>query len=162
MRHILAALLITCGGCATAAPEASPSSNAAAEAEVREVLDVVFDAMRAGDSAAIRAVIHPEARLMSVPAGVADPVVRTTAFTDFIDAVGTPHTEVWDERIWDVVVNVDGPLATAFMQYAFHIDDDLSHCGVNAMQFYRSAEGWKIIHVTDTRRRDGCDPPAGG
>ncbi|TAK42505.1 MAG: hypothetical protein EPO28_07185 [Saprospiraceae bacterium] len=33
----------------------------------------------------------------------------------------------------------------------------MSHCGVNAIQLFKSAEGgWKIIHITDTRRREGC------
>lgn len=61
-------------------------------------------------------------------------------------------------RIWDVEIQVDGPLATAWVPYVFYVGDQLSHCGVNAFQFAELESGWKIIQVTDTRRR-ACDVP---
>ena len=73
--------------------------------------------------------------------------------------MGTPHDEVWDERIWDVVIHIDDNLASAWMNYAFILGDTLSHCGVNSMQFVRTAEGWKAVYLVDTRRRTGCEVP---
>ena len=80
--------------------------------------------------------------------------------------VGTPHTEVYDERISDVQIRVDGNFATAWMNYTFYVvsngTDQLSHCGVNAFHFFRGTDGWKITQITDTRRREGCPAlPAG-
>ena len=76
-------------------------------------------------------------------------------------AVGSPHDVVWDERIWDVRIDVRDNLAAAWMDYAFFAGDQFSHCGVNAMQFARNADGeWKLIHLADTRRApDACDLP---
>lgn len=177
MYRSLAALLFVSAACApagapasapasasvgrTAAPAMSGSPTTESEREVIAVLVQMFDAMRAGDSATLGALFHPDARLMSVSGEGASARVGSIPVEEFVAAVGSPHEEVWDERIWDVRVEVDGPLAAAWMQYAFHLDDRLSHCGVNAVQLARSATGWKVIHVADTRRRSACVVPPG-
>lgn len=53
---------------------------------------------------------------------------------------------------------MDGPLATAWTPYAFYLGDTLSHCGTNAFQLAKLKDDWKIIQITDTRRKD-CDVP---
>jgi hypothetical protein len=140
-----------------------PSRALAQEDEETAVMDVVgalFDAMRAGDSAAMRATLHPSAT--AATASVRDGVptlTRETSLDGFVQAVGTPHDEVWDERIWDPEVKVDGLLATAWMNYAFFAGDTFSHCGVDAFQLFKGADGWKIFHIADTRRREACEMP---
>jgi hypothetical protein len=133
----------------------APSSLAAQSGEaaaVRAVVDAVFDGMRAGDSTAVRTVMHPEARLMTTGTRDGKPVLESSPIDRFIASIGAPHDEPYDERISDVVIQVDDNLATAWMNYAFHVGDRLSHCGVNAFQFFKSEAGWKIIQITDTRR----------
>ena len=129
------------------------------EAAVRAVVDRLFDAMRAGDSTAVRAVFHPRTRLISVSEIEGQPAFELLEDMDgFVTAVGTPHDEVWDERIWDVEVRIDGRLATVWADYAFYIGDRLSHCGVDAFQLFKDVDGWKIFEIADTRRREGCEP----
>jgi hypothetical protein len=70
--------------------------------------------------------------------------------------VGTPHDEVWDERVLSEKVEIDGPLASVWTEYAFYAGDEFSHCGIDAFQVAQTPEGWRIIALTDTRRRDGC------
>jgi hypothetical protein len=158
MRRIPAGILLLVAACTPAPPPAPPPAPVVVhdEADVLAVIDRLFDAMRAGDSATVRAVFHPAATLMTIPSAGGAPILRTSEVDDFIDAVGSVREEVWDERTWEPVVHVDGHLATAWMQYAFHVDEQLSHCGVNAFHLFRSAEGWRIIHIADTRRREGC------
>jgi len=125
---------------------------------VRATIDALFDGMRAGDSSAVRAVFHENARLHTALGPSDSTAVRATPIDQFVTAVGQPHEKVWDERIWDVEVRVDGPLASAWVPYAFYHGETLSHCGVNAMQFVRQADGWKLLQITDTRRQE-CDVP---
>jgi len=132
------------------------------EAAVMAVVDAMFDAMRAGDSAAMRAVLHPSATGASASLREGVPTLtREESLDGFVQAVGTPREEVWDERIWDAEVRVDGNLATAWMQYAFYLDDQFSHCGVDAFQLFKGEDGWKVFHIADTRRREGCETPEG-
>lgn len=149
---LLAALL-------AAAPLAAQSAPARA-AEERAVLAVVgrlFDAMRAGDSAAVRALFHPDAQLLTVAgrAGGA-PTLRSDSVGTFVRAVGTPHAEVWDERTANERVFVDGALAVVWTDYAFYAGEKFSHCGVDAFQLFKGPDGWRIVSLADTRRREGC------
>lgn len=116
----------------------------------------LFDAMRSGDSAGVRAVFHPAAFLAAAVVRQGVPDLQVDSLDAFVRAVGTPHDEVWDERIHGEEVRIDGPLATVWTEYSFYAGGRFSHCGVDAFQLARSAEGWRIIALTDTRRRDGC------
>ncbi len=136
-------------------PPEPPSRDAAA---VRATIDALFDGMRAGDPSAVRAVFHENARLHTALGPSDSTAVEATSIDDFVEAVGQPREAVWDERIWDVEIQVDGPLANAWVPYAFYVGDDVSHCGVNAVQLVRQDDGWKILQLTDTRRQD-CTVP---
>lgn len=128
---------------------------------VVQTLEKMFDAMRAGDSATLATVFHPEARMMSTfydPAGA--PQLRMGSVKAFLTAVGTPHDQVWDEKIWSYDIQVDQTLATAWTPYAFFAGENFSHCGVNAFQLTKTAAGWKIMQVMDTRQREGCQTEA--
>lgn len=148
LRPLLAAALLLAAG---AAPLAAQTTQ---EQEVRAVIDRLFDGMRAVDSAAVRATFHPDARLQTTAVRDGQPVLRTDSLAKFLRAVGTPRTELWDERISNVEIRADGELASAWMDYAFYVDDRFSHCGVNALQFARTPAGWQIIQIADTRRRE--------
>jgi hypothetical protein len=136
------------------------SAQEASEAAVLEVVDRLFEGMRTADSAAVRAVFHPEARMVSTGERDGRPVAQYASVDGFIKAVGGA-TAPWNERIYDPEVRIDGNLATVWTFYTFHVGDQFSHCGVNAIQLAWTGDGWKIIHITDTRRREGCDPPNG-
>ena len=77
----------------------------------------------------------------------------------FVTAVGTPRAEVWDERIWDTEVRVDGGLASVWTKYAFYRGEQFSHCGVDVFELVRRPDGWKIVHLADTRRTTNCWTP---
>lgn len=134
----------------------TPSS---AEKDVLAVVEALFDGMRAADSSAVRSTLDPEARLVSVVDGENGPALRGEPIDGFVSAVGSPHEETWDERIWDPEVRIDGRLATVWVPYAFYLGEAFSHCGVDAFQLFESAEGWKIFQIADTRRREGCEIP---
>ncbi len=137
--------------------DATPVSAQSPEDDVRAVIDKLFDGMRAGDSTMVRSVFY-EGALMG---RALDQGLRTGTGTTkgFLNAIGTPHDEVWDERIWDVKIHVDQRLASVWMEFAFYLDDTLHHCGVNSMQLYRSDEGWKIAYLVDTDRGMDCEIP---
>jgi hypothetical protein len=139
--------------CLTSTPGLSQTS---AEAEIRAVVGGMFDGMRAGDSTAVRSALHPGATLSTVRVVDGEIDMVEADFDGFVEAVGTPHDEVWDERIANFRVLVDEPFAIAWMDYAFYLGERFSHCGVNAIQLARTSDGWRVIAVTDTRRRTDC------
>ena len=124
---------------------------------VMRTVKQLFDGMRAGDSAMVRSAFDSNPRLVTTMVRNGVPVLNTGSVDDFIRAVGTPHAEVWDERISDEVVHIDGPLATVWMRYSFYAGSQFSHCGVNAFELFRRPDGWRITSIADTRRRERCD-----
>ena len=142
---------------------AQPAEPEEASAAVRQSIDALFDAMRAGDSTGVRQVFADGATLetaLSDADGSEATTVRSTPVAQFAEAVGQPKEQVWDERVWDVEIRVDDPMASAWVPYAFYLGDTLQHCGVNAIQFVRHADGWKILHLIDTRTpSEACDLP---
>lgn len=136
-----------------------PGSLAAAttpEAEVRAVVQQFFAAMEQGDAARLEATLHPQVRFLSAGHREGRPVLLHGDPQAFLKAVGGTRGESWEERIGNLEIRIDDALATAWMDYTFHVDGKFSHCGVNAFQLFRSAQGWKIIQITDTRRQNGC------
>lgn len=125
------------------------------EDDVRTAIDQLFDGMRAGDSTMVRAVFYPDVLL----GRATEQGLRTGPIDGFVNAVGAAHDQVWDERIWDVNIQVDQRLASAWMEYAFYLGDTLHHCGVNAMHLYRTDDGWKIAYLVDTDRGQQCEIP---
>lgn len=133
-----------------------------AEDEVRAVITTLFDGMRAGDSSVVRSVFHESAALRRAGAQQnGQPTLGNLPADRFVAAVGQPHDEVWDEHVWDIVVQVDDRLATAWMKFAFFRGDAFSHCGVNAMQLFKTVDGWKIFSLADTGRQEDCWMPPG-
>jgi hypothetical protein len=175
-RQLIVATSLLAAACITPAPGATSSTAGSVPATTalqlsplggaeREVIDVVrrlFDAMRAGDSAAARALFEPGTRLRSVatPQGVV--TVSEDSLATFMRAIGSPHAEAYDERIANERVLIDGPYAVAWVDYTFYVGERKSHCGIDAFQMVRRPAGWRIFGLTDTRRRENCpDLPKG-
>jgi hypothetical protein len=143
-----------------ALPTGSLRAQEAADEAVATV-QALFDGMRAGDTASIRTLFEPGARLVTTattPDGA--PFMRTVSLDQFLQGIGTAEGVI-DEQIWDVEVQLDDNLASVWNQYALYYQDALHHCGVDSFQLARTAEGWKIIAIADTQRRAGCEDAPG-
>lgn len=125
---------------------------------VYQVVVDLFDGMRAGDSAKVHHCYHPDVvKWTSYTNKKGEKVLKTGSLQKFLDAVGTPHDEVWDEKIRNTKINIDGNLAQVWTEYAFYLGDKFSHCGVDAFLMTKTEEGWKILSLADTRQRANCD-----
>lgn len=132
------------------------------ETAIKEVINSLFKGMELGDSA----MVHKAFTRTPVMATVSrnqqnEPVLRQEHSLDgFLKAVGTPHKDVWYEEIWNLKIQQDGDLAQAWCNYAFYAGKNFSHCGVDAFHLHKGKDGWKIVHLADTRRKTGCEIPA--
>lgn len=140
---------------------ASPGLGQETDADREAVLGVVnalFDGMRARDSAAVHSVFHESARMFRAPQPGGAGAVQVNGIERFVTAVGS-GTEVWDEPIWDPVVHIRDNLATVWVKYAFYLDEEFSHCGVDAFMLAGTTDGWKIVALADTSQREDCEMP---
>lgn len=126
--------------------------------EVKKTIEQFFDAMRDGDSTSLRRILAKDAVFFTTfISKEGKPVLLKDNPEEFIEAVGTPHEEIWDERISQLEIKIDGNLASAWMEYSFYINEIFSHCGVNAMQFFFDGTEWKLFEIADTRRKSDCE-----
>ncbi|GGC12148.1 nuclear transport factor 2 family protein [Dyadobacter sediminis] len=124
---------------------------------VRKAVDLLFDGMRTGDSTLLRKVFNPNSSLTSFSRNEKDSVIiHKSDAESFIKAAGKPHKEKWDERIYDVKILIDDMMATVWAPYKFYLGDTFSHCGVNVFSMIKTASGWKIYEIKDTRRKTEC------
>lgn len=140
---------------------APPLGAQGSEPEEKAVLEVVgrlFDGMREADSAKVRSVFLGDARLITAGERNGMPLVQIQGIDGFIQTIAASR-ERWDERLHGTEVRIDGNLAQVWTSYTFHRDEIFSHCGVNSLQLTRTPDGWKIVSLVDTRRRQGCDEP---
>jgi hypothetical protein len=130
-------------------------------AEEREVLATVqrlFDSMRTRDTATMRSLFVPNARLFGMrtrPTG--EVVLQSLTAEEFAAFVARDTRAPWIERPWKPEVRVRGTLATVWAEYDFHFGAQFSHCGVDAVQLLKMPErGWQIVSIADTFEREGC------
>lgn len=126
------------------------------EETVKKTIEQLFKGMKTADSAMVSQTFAPDARMMTVVEQEGITSLQEGSVSRFLTAIGTPHDEMWDERILDYQIRIDGKMATAWTPYQFYLGATFSHCGVNAFQLYQSDDGWKIVQVTDTRRKEDC------
>jgi len=126
-------------------------------AAVKQTVNTMFDAMRKGDSTLLRSVFSKDMVLQSVSTNrEGKAILSVEKADDFVKVIGKPHTMIYDERITFGDIKIDGDLASVWAPYKFYFGDKFSHCGVDVFQLMKTASGWKIIYIADTRRKDKC------
>jgi len=128
------------------------------EDAVKATINRLFDGMRNADTTMLRNAFAAKNTLETI-AKTKDGkfVVRTESLANFIKSIGTPHTEKYDERIVFTKILIDANLASVWTDYKFYVGDKFSHCGVNSFQLFKGDDGWKIIYLIDTRRKNNCN-----
>ncbi len=141
------------------------SSLAQVDAEalaVRQPIDQLFAGMNKGDSALVRGAFEKIVTLSTIMKDKAgNPIIRhESSIQNFLATIASPHPEIWSEPIWDLKINLDGHFAQAWANYAFFVGNKFSHCGIDAFELFKGADGkWRIFHLADTRQKDGCSIP---
>lgn len=125
---------------------------------VRMPIQQLFEGMKKCDSTMVRQSLVPGARLETVAKNKSGEVaVRSDSFEGFIKSIGKATVGDLDEQLTAIDIRIDGDMATAWTPYKFYYKGNFSHCGVNAFQLIKTAAGWKIWSIIDTRRKEGCE-----
>ena len=128
------------------------------EADARGVIDTFFEGFHEGDTLKMRSVMVKNLPTQTVFTNKEGKhMVHDSNGEDFIKAIGNrPPEQKWDERLLDYKVQIDGNLAHVWTPYEFWLNGSFSHCGANAFTLAKTDDGWKIVHLIDSRRRSSC------
>lgn len=126
-----------------------------AKGGAEEVIETLFDAMRAGDGAAIRAMVVDDARLDRLQP---DGSLRQGTFDRWISWVDQQAEGDADEQIFGVeVLSKSDELATVWAPFTIRYKGDLVGCGVNQFTLGKTADGWRILYGIDMPATTDCE-----
>ena len=128
------------------------------ELAVRKAVERFFEGFHKQDSVVMQSVIGENPILQTIGKGKeGETLLRQQQFDQLIKSiVSIPDSVKFEERIMDYKIRVDGDMANAWTPYEFWLNGQFSHCGVNSFQMLNKGDGWKIIYLVDTRRKDNC------
>lgn len=137
--------------------QGTPAPTRADTAAVLSAVQRLFDAMLARDTAAARAVMMPGGQLVAIRGDTVVTQPRAFGDTAFIMQLATGKERLL-ERFWQPVVHVQGPIASVWTPYDFHVDGKFSHCGIDVVSLVKVGDAWKIATITWTVQLRGCAP----
>lgn len=124
------------------------------KAEAKLVVEEFFSGLNAKDTSVIRSTLYEDIELATVVDGSRP--VKVESVDRFLESVYKSHGMDLEERISSYQVLMDEGMAVVWAPYKFFVNDQLSHCGVNAFTLILTDQGWKIHRIIDTRRKENC------
>jgi hypothetical protein len=128
------------------------------EAEAKGVVDTFFKGFHRGDTSLMRKVMVKDMPMQTVLEKEGRPVINNMKGFQLMAAVANRKPDQkWDERLLDYRVQIDGNLAHVWTPYEFWFNGKFIHCGANSFTLAKTPQGWKIVHLIDSRRQQGCN-----
>jgi hypothetical protein len=112
-----------------------------------------FDGMAAHDAALIRSTMLPDVRLYSARE---DGATRAIAGEDFASQIAANKGDVLERFTSAPSVSIRGRLAQVWGEYEFLRDGKFTHCGIDSVSLFKTADGWKIATLVYTMETKGC------
>jgi hypothetical protein len=149
-RRFLFAVLIG----ALFAPMAMQAQTTPAQKEVYAVVEKFFEGFNAKDTTVMRTTLFDDVKLFTTFTNQqGQPVARVEPASGLMTSIASAPVKLL-EKIFEPVVQVEDGLASVWVRYEFYADDKFSHCGIDSFLMVKTAQGWKIAALADTRRRD--------
>ncbi|GAB4496129.1 MAG: hypothetical protein OHK0019_27220 [Saprospiraceae bacterium] len=126
------------------------------EKAIKTVINNFFTGLEKGDTVLLKSACTAEPIFQTLMANQDGTMqVYTEDFDEFVRFVGIPTKEKYREEIEFEAIHAEKSLASVWTPYKFYVNGKVSHCGTNSFQLVKTADGWKIQYIIDTRRR-GC------
>ena len=140
--------------------ETKTAAGQSQETQVMEAVQQVFDGMRAADPAMVATVFAENARFAVVRSRDGLSEISTPPVAEWIGAIGESGGS-WDEQVYEVDIQIDENISSAWVPYTFYLEGVISHCGVNSIELLLNGDHWEITQLSDTRRSEDCPDPLG-
>lgn len=131
------------------------------EKQIESVIGELFGSYRAGDSLRVKNIFTSDATMQTAfytKEGHSQ-ISKPMPISKLLAYIGAGLEQEHDERLWNLSINIDNNLASAWTNYAFYLDGKFLHCGAESFLLTKTATGWKIFHLVDTRQQTGCKVP---
>jgi hypothetical protein len=131
----------------------SPLSAQTDERDAVATVEKLFKGMAAHDAELIRSVMLPDAQIFAVRD---DGTPTSRGAKEFVDMITASKNALLERFTSRPSVSIRGRMAQVWGEYEFLRDDKFSHCGVDSVSLFKTAEGWKIATVVYTAETTNC------
>lgn len=127
--------------------------------EVLKPIHLLFDGMEKADTSLINQAFDKDAKMFTGYTNKkGEEVIEEGSLVEFVATIANKVKDgpEWIEKLYNTEVKIDGNIAQVWTEYSFYVGEQFIHCGVDAFQLVKTNGIWKIIHIMDTRRKEGC------
>jgi hypothetical protein len=125
---------------------------------IKNSIQAFFAGMHSNDTALIQTSLDSSCFLYSIMQKKdGNTVLQEEKAADFLQQVAGLKGQDIDEQLLSYDIKIDGAMAIAWTPYKFYFNKQFSHCGVNVFTLIKRNNKWKILGITDTRRKQGCE-----
>jgi hypothetical protein len=122
--------------------------------DVKQVVVTFFKGFHAKDSITMKSVCTEKMILQSISeTSKGNQLKKENPHTFYLSIATIPPTILFEERILNYSIQVDGSMAHVWTPYEFYVNNKFSHKGVNAFTLFKDNDQWKIVYLIDTRRK---------
>jgi len=122
--------------------------------EVKQVVVTFFKGFHAKDSITMKSVCADKMILQSISESSKGTQLKNDSAQEFFRSIATiPNTILFEEKLLDYSIQVDGAMAHVWTPYEFYVNNKFSHKVVNAFTLFKDNGLWKIVYLIDTRRK---------
>lgn len=135
------------------APGLLHAQNSPAEKEVYAVVEKFFAGFNAKDTTVMRSTLFGDVKLFTTGTNQqGQAVAREEPASGLMNSIATAQAKLF-EKIFEPVIQIEDNLANVWVRYEFYLNDNYSHCGIDSFLMVKTADGWKIAALADTRRK---------
>jgi hypothetical protein len=134
-------------------PIAGQAQTTPTEKEVYAVVEKFFAGFNAKDTTVMRSTLFGDVKLFTTGTNQqGQAVAREEPASGLMNTIATAQAKLF-EKIFDPAIEVEDGLANVWVRYEFYLNDNYSHCGIDSFLLVKTADGWKIAALADTRRK---------
>lgn len=127
------------------------------EAEILDVVDQIYEAVRKGDASGVGRLFFPGASINTFSFDGNISHHSEEGADQLTKLIGAFDKSFYDEITPSYNITIKGDLAIVIADCKYYIQKNFSHCGMNVFQIIKTNDGWKIFHISDTRKTKGCE-----
>ncbi len=119
--------------------------------EVKSIVDSFIEAHNKQDLVLIGKLLDQNVGFMTIFYDGAKSILAAESQEMYLQSIENNSGKSIREQILNYRISSSDVMATVWGEYNYFINNKLAHCGEKAFQLYKTAKGWKIIQITETR-----------
>lgn len=122
---------------------------------VKGVVNQFFESLEKQDTVLLKEVAFMEGQIWTVNNTVSPAKHRMRFFSDDLKSFNSKN--FYHEEAYRMEIKIHEGMAMAWVPYEFRLDGNFSHCGVDVFTLVKRGEKWKIINLSYTVDKEGCE-----